>query len=116
MSTPNPRTPVGSPDERLLQKTTDPVQMSLAEKLLCEEEARHDVRARGRGVDASPVQHYLTHARCEDLCHPSAAKQPRSPHTPEAADKRAAKVSPAVSEWLRWGEEGRPDTPVIPRC
>jgi hypothetical protein len=75
--------------------------MSLAEKLACEREARHDVAARGRIADAAPVQHYLTHTRCEDGLHSSAGGERRMPHTPHA---RA--VPTGLAGWLRWGEDG----------
>jgi len=73
--------------------------MSMAEKLACEREARRDVAARGRIVDPAPVQHYLTHTRCEDGLHPSAGGQHRTPRTPHPAPS-------GLSEWLRWGEDG----------
>jgi hypothetical protein len=87
--------------------------MSLAEKLACEREARHDVAARGRIADAAPVQHYLSHERCEDHRHPPAGAERRPP----AAPRRPAADAPAAWRgWLRWGEEGRPGSVVIPRC
>jgi len=64
-------------DSRGRRETADPLQMSLAEKLACEWEARRDVAARGRIADVAPVQHYLTHARCEDNRHPRPAARPR---------------------------------------
>jgi hypothetical protein len=75
--------------------------MSLAEKLACEREARHDVAARGRIVDAAPVQHYLTHTRAEDGLHPSASGEHR---TARAAHERRTRTG--LSGWLRWGEDG----------
>jgi len=75
--------------------------MSLAEKLACEREARHDVAARGRIADAAPVQHYLTHTRCEDGLHPSAHGERRAPHAPHERPARTG-----LSGWLRWGEDG----------
>jgi hypothetical protein len=75
--------------------------MSLAEKLACEREARHDVAARGRIGDAAPVQHYLAHARCEDGLHPSAGGERRMPHAPHARP-----IPTGLSSWLRWGEDG----------
>ena len=80
--------------------------MTEAEKFACEREARHDVAARGRIVDPAPVQHYLTHARCEDGRHPVAHHE--RPHP--ASARRTA-----TSAWLRWGEDGRSGpTPVFP--
>jgi hypothetical protein len=87
--------------------------MSVAEKIACEWEARHDVAARRRITDVAPVQHYLTHARCEDGCHPPA---PREPRAPRAAEDRESAVPPGLRGWLRWGEEGRSGSgPIIPR-
>ena len=109
MSAPGPRTPA----QRPRREPVDPPQMSVAEKLACEWEARHDVAARHRIADVAPVQHYLTHQRCEDGRHPSAA---RGEHPPQAAERRAP-VPMGLRGWLRWGEDdGREDTPVIPRC
>jgi hypothetical protein len=91
----------------------DPLQMSLAEKLACEWEARHDVAARGRILDPAPVQHYLTHARCEDNRHPAPGHRPRQ----EPAAKRDARSVPVgLRGWLRWGEEGgAPSGSILPR-
>jgi hypothetical protein len=110
MSAPDPRTPAEHPR----REAADPLQMSVAEKFACEWEARHDVAARRRITDVSPVQHYLTHARCEDGCHPPAAR-PREARAPRAAEGRGT-IPPGLRGWLRWGEEGRPGSgPVIPR-
>jgi hypothetical protein len=95
MSAPRPRTPSERPENAL------PAEMSLAEKLACEREARHDVAARGRIADAAPVQHYLTHTRCEDGLHPSTSGERRRPHAPH---ERRARTG--LSGWLRWGEDG----------
>jgi hypothetical protein len=102
MSEPRPR-----------RETADPPQMSLAEKLACEWEARHDVAARGRIADTAPVQHYLEHARCQDNRHPRAAghlgRAPSAEH-PEPA------VPPGLRGWLRWGEDGpRSSGSFLPR-
>jgi hypothetical protein len=78
--------------------------MTLAEKLACEWEARHDVTARGRVADPAPVQHYLSHVRVADGSHPHAA---RSAHPPAAQRSRDASVPPALRGWLRWGDDGR---------
>jgi hypothetical protein len=86
--------------------------MSLAEKLACEWEARHDVAARRRIADVAPVQHYLTHARSEAGRNASTSAGRRA-----ARDEHpAADVSPGLRSWLRWGEEGGSEHPVIPRC
>jgi hypothetical protein len=89
------------------------VEMSLAEKLACEREARHDVLSRGRMGDAAAVQHYLAHLRCEDGRHPRsspAARRHRAHHHEDEA------VSRSLRQWLRWGEDGTAGAPVIPRC
>jgi hypothetical protein len=104
MSAPRPRPSPDRPD------ATGPAEMSLAEKLACEREARHDVAARGRIADAAPVQHYLIHTRCEDGLHPSTGGERRLAHAPHA---RA--VPTALAGWLRWGEDNPSSkTPVIP--
>jgi hypothetical protein len=86
-----------------------PAEMSLAEKLACEREARHDVAARGRIGDVAPVQHYLTHTRCEDGLHPSNGGQ----HKARIPHERPARST--QSGWFRWGEDGPPSqTPHFP--
>ena len=86
-----------------------PAEMSLAEKLACEREARHDVAARGRIVDVAPVQHYLTHSRTEDGLHPSSGGQ----HRARAPRERPTRTG--QSGWFRWGEDGPPSqTPHFP--
>jgi len=103
-SAPGPRTPG--------ERSSAATQMSLAEKLACEWEARHDVAARHGIGDVAPVQHYLTHVRCEDGRHaPAARRAQRRP-----VERSAATVPPGLRGWLRWGEEGASGTPVIPRC
>ncbi|WP_231486919.1 hypothetical protein [Candidatus Blastococcus massiliensis] len=82
-----------------------PAEMSLAEKLACEREARHDVLARGRSGDLAPVQHYCAHLRCEDARHPPAGHRTPS-HTRLRPVEHDRTVSPALRHWLRWGEEG----------
>ena len=102
MSEPRPR-----------RETTEPVQMSLAEKLACESEARHDVAARGRITDAAPVQHYLEHVRSEDNRHQRpAVHHPRTPSAEEAGPA----VPTGLRGWLRWGEDAPASTgSVLPR-
>jgi hypothetical protein len=103
-----------TPGERPLRAPADPLQMSVAEKLACEWEARHDVAARGRIADVAPVQHYLTHARCEDNRHPPAgAHRPRP--EPAARDADGDGVPLGLRGWLRWGDErGAPDSSGLP--
>ncbi|WP_448626334.1 hypothetical protein [Geodermatophilus sp. URMC 64] len=91
-------TPRGTSPER--PGNASPAEMSLAEKLACEREARHDVAARGRIADVAPVQHYLTHTRCEDSRHPSAGGEHRMTH------HHARPAPTGLSGWLRWGEDG----------
>jgi hypothetical protein len=89
--------------------------MSISEKLACEWEARHDVAARRRIADVAPVQHYLSHARTEDGRNASTSTGRRAARDePPAAS--APEVSPALRSWLRWGEDGGTEHPVIPRC
>src|ERR1700712_1665241 len=112
MSAPDPRTP----ERRPSREPADPPQMSLAEKLACEWEARHDVAARNRIADVAPVQHYLTHARCEDGRHPTAARAQRAAATGRGEGQPSTAVPSGLRGWLRWGEEGGSEAPVIPRC
>ena len=106
MSAPSTRTP----PERPRREAADSLQMSLAEKLACEREARHDVAARGRIADAAPVQHYLTHARCEDRRSPSTRTGHREGHGGHPTADSGA-ISPVLRSWLRWGEDGGPGRP-----
>jgi len=103
MSAPRPRPSSERPED------ASPAEMSLAEKLACEREARHDVAARGRIADVAPVQHYLTHTRCDDGLHPSNGRQ----HRARGAHERPARS--AQSDWFRWGEDAPPSqTPHFP--
>jgi hypothetical protein len=78
-------------------------EMSLAEKLACEWEARHDVIARGgRLGDPAALAHYCTHARCEETLHghgghPAGHRAPSHGHAPHDP----------LRSWLRWGEDAR---------
>jgi len=89
--------------------------MSVAEKLACEWEARHDVAARRRIADAAPVQQYLTHTRCEDGRNASTRAGHRTARG-EHPHESPSGVPPGLRGWLRWGEEGSSEQPVIPRC
>jgi hypothetical protein len=89
--------------------------MSITEKLACEWEARHDVAARRRIADIAAVQHYLSHARCEDGVNASTRAGHRAARHEHPASSAAA-VPPGLRGWLRWGEEGGPEHLVIPRC
>jgi hypothetical protein len=103
------------PAEHPRREAAEPPQMSVAEKIACEWEARHDVAARRRIADVAPVQHYLTHTRCEDGLRSSPGAQHREPRAPRAAEGREGDVPIGLRGWLRWGDEGRSDGPVIPR-
>jgi hypothetical protein len=115
---PTPAQEPRTPGERPRRAPADPPPMSVAEKLACEWEARHDVAARRRIADVAPVQHYLTHARSEDGRNASAGAGRRAARgeSPAPSSPSAQRVSPALRSWLRWGEDGGPENPVIPRC
>lgn len=77
----------GSPhptETRRTRRDLDPLQMTEAEKLMAEWEARHDVAARGHRGAPDVLQHYFAHER---LAHPTgshaaagrAAPEPRQP-------------------------------------
>jgi len=102
-----------TPGERPRRASSDPLQMSIAEKLACEWEARRDVAARGRIVDPAPVQHYLTRARSEDHRHPPAPRRPRQ--EPGARTEAGGTLPSGLGGWLRWGDErGARDTSGLP--
>lgn len=77
-------------DLRSRPEPADPLQMSVAEKLACEWEARHDVAARGRINHTAPVQHYLTHVRCEDNRHSHPAAHKVHATSPETRQRDVA--------------------------
>jgi len=110
MSAPEPRVPAQHRHPR-----SEPVEMSAAEKLACEREARHDVVGRRRIADIAPVQHYLAHARSEDGRRAPDETRVRH-HASPRAGTHAGDPSSALRSWLRWGEDGGPDNPIIPRC
>ena len=94
-----------TPGERPHRVPTDPPQMSVAEKLACEWEARHDVAARGRFLSAAPVQQYLTHTRSE------VNRQPATPHhrretTHPDPDEPYVHI-PLFRGWVTWEKFGR---------
>jgi hypothetical protein len=110
MSASGPHTPAERPHGEPIQAA----QMSVAEKLACEWEARHDVAARGHIADVAALQHYLSHTRCDDELHRPSGHEPHPARAPRAAGERRRAVPTGLQQWLRWGEEGRPDAPVIP--
>lgn len=80
------------------REPADPLQMSVAEKLACEWEARHDVAARGRVTHVAPVQHYLQHVRCDDSRHRRTAAHGAHASSPEAPE---AAVPQGLRSWWR---------------
>lgn len=117
MSVPGP-TPAQEPrlpGQHARRAPADPPSMSAAEKLACEWEARHDVAARRRITDVAPVQHYLSHERCEASRNASVGRGRREARgEPPAAS--VPRISPFLRSWLRFGEDGGPSHPIIPRC
>jgi hypothetical protein len=111
---PTPASEPRTPGDRPQRVPTDPLAMSITEKLACEWEARHDVAARRRISDVAPVQHYLSHARSEGRSAPAGSGHRGAQPEPPAAGAHG--VSPGVRSWLRWGEDGGPEHPIIPRC
>ena len=99
------------PAARRGRHTSEPVEMSAAEKLACEREARHDVVGRGRVTAVAPVQQYLTHSRYEGAHHPPVETRRRS-----HAERHGRTAETGLRSWVRWGEDGGPANPVIPRC
>ena len=86
--------------------TGDPLSMSMAEKLACEREARHDVAARGRVLDpAAALQRYLSHAHADDVAHP--APHHEHPRREPTEAERFAREHPLAASWLRWGDDRR---------
>ena len=61
------------------------------------------------------LDHYLEHARSEDGRNASTGTGHRAARAGHPA-ARAPGVSPGLRYWLRWGEDGGPEHPVIPRC
>ncbi len=93
------------------ERPTGSAVLSPSEKLACEWEARHDVAARARRVDAALALHrYLTRTRIEEdgrhqdqLAHRS--EPPPTRHAPH--DDDFAVQHPLAASWLRWGEDPR---------
>ncbi|SEO83263.1 hypothetical protein [Trujillonella endophytica] len=73
MTTPSSRPPVPPPAD-----------MSTAEKLAAEWEARHDVLARGHRADPLVLQQYLAHARTEEAARRGTIPAPRRPRDADA--------------------------------
>jgi hypothetical protein len=86
-------------------------ELSAAEKLMCEWEARHDVAARSGRVDpAAALQRYLNHARTQEESR-SGEKRTHSSHEAAARHERKregfAAEHPLAASWLRWGKDPR---------
>ena len=97
---------MSDPVHRSPERPSGADSMSVAEKLMAEWEARHDVAARGRRIDpAAALQHYLSHNRCsEELQHRDHPRPGRAARQPSATDRFAAE-HPLTASWLRWGED-----------
>ena len=101
MTASGPLSPGAVPPER-----PDPLAMSVAEKLACEWEARHDVVARGgRLGDPAAVAHYFTHARSVESAHPH---HPDADHARHHHEHGHHGFTPEehLRSWVRWGEDG----------
>ena len=86
----------------------DPVSVSVAEKLACEWEARHDVMARGgRLGDPAALAHYCTHARCEDNLHGHGAHPHGAHHGASHHPGHGWTQPDHLRTWVRWGEDDR---------
>ena len=85
----------------------DPLSMSVAEKLACEWEARHDVKARGgRLGDPAALAHYFTQARCDDTRHGHPGHHERMHHE-RIHHEHSWAPQDHLRSWLRWGEDTR---------
>jgi hypothetical protein len=94
-----------------MERPTGSAVLSPSEKLVCEWEARHDVAARGRQVDAAMALHrYLTRTRIEEdrrhQDHPAHRSEPLPTRRARHPDDFAAQ-HPLAASWLRWGEDPR---------
>jgi hypothetical protein len=77
-----------------------PTSFSMAEKLMAEWEARHDVAAAGRRPSSFNVGSYLAHTRCEDARTAPEHREhvaPRPQRRPGPPD-----AHPHVSDLLAW--------------
>lgn len=100
MSTDDRTSPTGPGATR---QRPDPLQMSAAEKVMAEWEARHDVAARGRSGDPEALQHYVARSRLGGPDRPRAAgAQPAPAPAPPASEEQDAPVEPV------------PPPPVVP--
>jgi hypothetical protein len=99
---------MSDPVHRSSERPSGADSMSVAEKLMAEWEARHDVAARGGRIDpAAALHHYLSHSRCEEELHHHGRRHPRrTPRQRSAAEEFAAE-HPLLASWVRWGEDRR---------
>ena len=72
------------------RRTSDPLQMTAAEKCMAEWEARHDVSARGGRSSPEALQHYVARSRLSQPVRPHPATTP-----PPTAHERQEAVPPA---------------------
>ena len=63
----------GGPGRGGERRAPDPLQMTEAEKRICEWETRHDVAARGHRSAPDVVQHYFAHERLIQAARPRPA-------------------------------------------
>lgn len=85
----------GSPhatEARRARRDVDPLQMTEAEKLMAEWEARHDVAARGHRGAPDVLQHYFAHER---LTHPTGSRAAVGRVAPEPRQPARAAAAPA---------------------
>ncbi|MBN1097035.1 hypothetical protein JKP76_13895 [Blastococcus sp. TML/C7B] len=105
----------GRPAAHGRERTGTTSEMSEVEKLACEREARHDVLARHGLPSAAPVQEYLMHVRSTGGERPSRETSTAPRRRPRRGrDKADADALKGLRSWMRWGEDGGPDRPVIP--
>jgi hypothetical protein len=79
--------------------------MSVAEKLACEWEARHDVIARGgRLGDPAAVAHYCTHTRSAENVHGHHVHHDHVHH--DHGHHHGWSSEEHLRSWFRWGEDG----------
>ncbi|MGY1633642.1 hypothetical protein ACI784_18220 [Geodermatophilus sp. SYSU D01186] len=97
---------MSDPVHRSTERTRGYVEMSPAEKLMCEWEARHDVAARGGRVDpTAALLHHLSHTRREELEHHH--EHPERRARQRKASEEFAAEHPFTASWVRWGEDRR---------
>jgi hypothetical protein len=97
---------MSDPVHRSPEHPTDYVDMSPAEKLMCEWEARHDVAARGGRIDpTAALLHNLSHTRREELQHHH--EHPERRQRERDAREEFASEHPLTASWVRWGEDPR---------